>query len=64
MGSIDQDIRDIMGTARLEPIVVQVERELPVVSPAYPFGNADEATLAATWAQTYGVSAGPAEDGV
>ncbi|MEQ4722502.1 pyridoxamine 5'-phosphate oxidase family protein [Nonomuraea sp. B19D2] len=46
-----------------EAVLIRVERALPVLSPAYTFGDADEAGLAKTWAATYGVSAEPSDRG-
>jgi uncharacterized protein len=42
-----------------EAVLVHVERALPVLSPAYTFGKANEADLAKAWAAIYGMSAKP-----
>ncbi|WP_277829520.1 pyridoxamine 5'-phosphate oxidase family protein [Speluncibacter jeojiensis] len=36
-------------------VLVHVDRVLPVLSPAYTFGGADERTLSQAWARTYGL---------
>lgn len=38
-----------------EAVLVRVERALPIDSPAYTFGHADEDTLTRAWAHNYGV---------
>lgn len=45
-----------------EAVLVTVERALPVDSPAYTFGHAQEADLQRSWATAYGVGAASTGD--
>lgn len=37
-------------------VLVQVDRILPVLSPAYTYGDANESKLTKSWSETYGIT--------
>lgn len=61
---VRQWLLDLHGPAypANQAIVLNVERVLPVLSPAYTFGNADEGELAEAWASIYGVDGATADE--